>query len=82
MKKEISLKKFLLCLGVFLVILTFILYFVFSKTKPFCEFEQNPCKRAVCNECIEKENKKVCSDCNLYNEDKEKIWTGGCIFNK
>ncbi len=79
MNKEISLKKFLLCLFLFLLGFSLILYFVFSKAKPLCKID-SPCRQATCNECIEEEGKRVCKDCNLFNEKDERIWTGGCIF--
>lgn len=82
MNKEINLKKFLLFLSGFLVILAFVLYFVLSRMKPFCKPEQNPCKSAICNQCIDRDGKKICSDCNLYNQKEEKIWTGGCVYNE
>lgn len=81
MNKEISLKKFLLFLSLFLLCLVVILYFVFTKTKPLCKGSDNPCIKAICNNCMVQNGKKVCNDCNIYNEKDERFWTGGCIYN-
>ena len=79
MNKEISLKKFLLFLSLFLLIMSVVLILVVKKTKPLCK--NNPCKNAVCTTCSEENQKRVCSDCNLYDEENRRIWTGNCIYN-
>lgn len=81
MNKEIPLKKFLLFLSIFLLCFIVVLYFVFTRTKPLCKAKDNPCTKAVCNECTKTNGKKVCKDCNIYNEKEERIWTGSCIYN-
>ncbi len=82
MNKEISLKKFLICLSVFLFIVMIVLYFYITKTRPLCKKDNHPCHAAVCNSCTVKDNKKVCSDCSVFNEKNERVWTGGCIFDR
>lgn len=82
MCKEVDLKKFLLSLGVFLVLLSVVLYFVFTKTTPLCSVNGNYCKVATCNRCVENDGKRICSDCSVFNKEKERIWTGGCIYTK
>lgn len=80
MNKEINLKKFLMFLSLFLLCLIAILYFIFTKAKPLCKERDNPCTKAVCNDCTYIDGKKVCNSCNIYNEKDERIWTGGCVY--
>lgn len=80
MNKEIDLKKYLLFLSVFLLLLIVALFLIFSKSKPLCSKENNPCKKALCNQCTLKEDKEYCSDCNIFNEENDRVWTGSCIF--
>lgn len=81
MHREISFKKFLMFLSLFLTVLFVAVAIFFIKTKPLCKRDGNYCSQAICESCIVQENKKICTGCNVWNEKKEKIWTGGCIFD-
>ena len=80
LNKEIDLKKFLIFLIIFVLVFGIFLGIYISKKKPLCKDIENPCVKAKCNECKKENEKKVCSDCNIYNEDQEHIWTGSCIY--
>lgn len=82
MKKEIYVKKFGIGLGIFLVVLTIVLYFIFTKTRPLCIDKNNPCRRAICESCTYQDGKKKCKSCNVYNDKKQTVWTGGCVFSE
>lgn len=78
--KEIDFKKFLLFLVIFIISIALCLGGLFSKLKPLCKNDDNPCRKAVCNNCQRKNGQKICYDCNIYNKDEEHIWTGSCIY--
>ncbi len=82
MNKEISLKKFMISLFLFLIFLSIVLFFIFREFKPICYVNTNECKKAVCSKCKEENNQRFCQNCSLFNEDNNRIWTGECIFNK
>ncbi len=82
MNREISVKKFLLFLGIVLIFIICVLYIIFVKTKFFCKKDGTPCYAANCEFCVVENGKKICSYCNVFNEKNERIWTGGCIFDQ
>lgn len=81
MRREISFKKFLIFLSLFLIGLLVFLAILFAKTKPLCKKDGNYCSQAFCTSCVVQDDMKICTNCNVWNEKKEKIWTGGCIFD-
>lgn len=82
MNKEISLKSFLIGLVFLSVGLIIIINIWFSKANPFCKMDlDNPCAFAICDSCERIDGKRMCSDCNIYNEDDDRIWLGGCVFD-
>ena len=81
MNKGIDLKKFLVVLFVYLILLCIVLYFFFSKTNPFCK-KNSPCLEATCTFCESKNGKKECHECSIFNEKEERVWVGNCIFEE
>lgn len=80
MNKEISLKKFFIFMVIFLIVFIFILFFLFKYWKPLCS--KQTCEKATCDACTFVNEEKICNDCNIYDADDRKIWTGRCIFKK
>lgn len=81
MNKEIDLKKFLVVLLVYLLVVSILLIFVFGKIKPFYN-DDNPCNKASCSLCHKQDGKKYCNECSIFNEKEERIWVGSCIFEE
>ena len=81
MNKEISLKKFSIFLSFALIIIAFACFLVVINTTPLCKVNNKECKKATCTNCQKENNQTICDDCNIFDEDKNRIWTGNCIFN-
>lgn len=77
MNGKINLKKFLLFLLIFLLVLG-ISYYIYLKKHKICDIKNNPCKYATCSSCKLIDDNKICN-CSIVNKDEERIWVGTCI---